>query len=104
LNRFSLQKAGLTLGDRAIPLLPHLGIAFTLRRLRGGRSQTEIAAQLGISYQAYQRLENPRLCNPTIKTLEKIGPVLGMKIEVELSFAKKSIRAGTSARTMRSAG
>ena len=88
----------------AIPLLPHLGIAFTLRRLRSGRSQTEIAAQLGISYQAYQRLENPRLCNPTIKTLEKIGPVLGVKIEVELSLSKKSIRAGTPARTIRVAG
>jgi antitoxin HicB len=69
----------------AIPLLPHLDIAFTLRRLRSSKSQTEIAQQLGISYQAYQKLENPRLCNPTIKTLEKIGPMLGIRIDLELS-------------------
>jgi antitoxin HicB len=69
----------------AIPLLPHLEIAFTLRKLRSGKSQTEIAKKLGVSYQAYQRLENPRLCNPTMKTLEKIGSTLGLKIDLGLS-------------------
>ncbi|MCU0609353.1 MAG: type II toxin-antitoxin system HicB family antitoxin [Chitinispirillaceae bacterium] len=72
-------------GYYKIPVLPHLEIAYTLRKLRTGRSQTQIAHDLGISYQAYQKLENPRKCNPTIKTLEKIGTVLGRKLEVSFS-------------------
>lgn len=65
-----------------IVVLPHLEIAYTLRKMRNGRSQSEIAQALGISYQAYQKLENPRKCNPTIKTLEKISSVLGKRLEV----------------------
>jgi Uncharacterized conserved protein len=72
-------------GFYKIPVLPHLEIAYTLRKLRTGKSQVEIAHSLGISYQAYQKLENPRKCNPTIKTLEKIGAVLGRKLEVSFS-------------------
>ena len=72
-------------GYYKIPVLPHLEIAYTLRKLRTGKSQVEIAHSLGISYQAYQKLENPRKCNPTIKTLEKIGAVLGRKLEVSFS-------------------
>jgi len=53
--------------------------------MRTGKSQVEIAHSLGISYQAYQKLENPRKCNPTIKTLEKIGTALGRKLEVSFS-------------------
>ncbi|MDO9548015.1 MAG: type II toxin-antitoxin system HicB family antitoxin [Candidatus Marinimicrobia bacterium] len=69
----------------AIPVSPHLEIAYTLRKLRENKSQVEIARALGISYQAYQKLENPRKCNPTIKTLEKISTVLGRKLEVQFS-------------------
>jgi antitoxin HicB len=72
-------------GYYKIPVLPHLEIAYTLRKLRTGKSQVEIAHSLGISYQAYQKLENPRKCNPTIKTLEKIGAVLGRKLVVSFS-------------------
>jgi antitoxin HicB len=68
-----------------IQVHPHLEIAYTLRRLRKNRSQIDVARALGISYQAYQRLENPRKCNPTIKTLEKISQVLGRKLEVSFS-------------------
>ena len=42
----------------------------------------EIARELNIAYQVYQRLENPRKANPTIKTLEKIARVYGRRIEV----------------------
>ena len=66
----------------AIDVYPHIEIAYQLRQLRKGKSQVEIARELGISYQAYQKLENPRKCNPTIKTLEKIGDVLGKRLEV----------------------
>ncbi len=60
----------------AIEVEPHIFLAYQLRKLRNGLSQSEIAQKLGISYQAYQKLENPRKCNPTIQTLEKISEVL----------------------------
>jgi len=69
----------------SIQVLPHIEIAYTLRKLRKGRSQVEIASELGISYQAYQKLENPRKCNPTVKTLEKISAILGRNLEIKLA-------------------
>ncbi|MBF0432427.1 MAG: type II toxin-antitoxin system HicB family antitoxin [Fibrobacteria bacterium] len=65
-----------------IKVFPHIEIAYQLKKLRKGKSQVDIARRLGISYQAYQKLENPRKCNPTIKTLEKISNVLGKKLNV----------------------
>jgi len=67
-----------------IAIQPHIEIACSLRKLRNGRPQVEIARQLNVSYQAYQKLENPRRCNPTIKTLEKIGAAFGKKLKIEL--------------------
>ncbi|MGA2507478.1 MAG: type II toxin-antitoxin system HicB family antitoxin [Chitinispirillaceae bacterium] len=72
-------------GYYQVIVLPHLEIAYMLRKMRTGKSQVQIAHSLGISYQAYQKLENPRKCNPTIKTLEKIGIALGRKLEVSFS-------------------
>ena len=69
-------------GYHAVPVQPHIEIAYALRALRNGHSQSEIARRLGISYQSYQKLENPRKCNPTVKTLEKIGAVLGKRLSV----------------------
>lgn len=66
----------------AVTVYPHIALAYTLRTLRRKDSQQKIAKQLGISYQAYQRLENPRTCNPTVKTLERIGDVLGKDLKI----------------------
>jgi antitoxin HicB len=71
-----------------IPVLPHIAVALMLRILRANRSQMEVAQQLNISYQVYQRLENPRRANPTIKTLEKIARVYGKRVDV--GFADKT--------------
>ncbi len=68
-----------------IPVQPHIELAYQLKNLRKGKTQVEIARELGISYQAYQKLENPRKCNPTIKTLEKISAVFGKKLNVAFS-------------------
>jgi len=68
-----------------IKVVPHLEIAYNLRKLRKSKSQVEIARKLGISYQAYQKLENPRKCNPTIKTLEKISLILGKDLQVSFT-------------------
>jgi antitoxin HicB len=65
-----------------IEVLPHIALAYDLRKIRKKQTQGEIAEKLGISYQAYQKLENPRKCNPTVKTLEKLGKVLGKRLVV----------------------
>jgi antitoxin HicB len=65
-----------------IPVAPHIAVAIMLRALRADRPQAEVARQLNISYQVYQRLENPRKANPTVKTLEKIARVFGKRIEL----------------------
>ncbi|MBI5485673.1 MAG: type II toxin-antitoxin system HicB family antitoxin [Deltaproteobacteria bacterium] len=66
----------------SIPVAPHIAVAIMLRTLRADRPQTEVARQLNISYQVYQRLENPRKANPTVKTLEKIARVFGKRFEL----------------------
>lgn len=48
-------------------------------------NQIEAAKRLGISYQAYQRLENPNKCNPTIKTLEKVARIFGKHLHLEFA-------------------
>ena len=68
-----------------IAIKPHIEIAYSLKKLREGKSQVEIAGLLGISYQAYQKLENPRKCNPTVKTLEKIGNILGKELVIRFA-------------------
>ena len=65
-----------------IPVSPHIAVAIILRKLRADRSQIDIARQLHISYQVYQRLENPRKANPTIKTLEKVARVFEKRVEL----------------------
>ena len=77
------QKAGR--GYYAIDVLPHVEFPYLLRELRNGRSQKEVAAELGIKYQVYQRLETPGKCNPTLKTIEKLSRVFGRKVELVFS-------------------
>ncbi|MDR1931497.1 MAG: type II toxin-antitoxin system HicB family antitoxin [Spirochaetales bacterium] len=67
-----------------IPVANHIAVALQLRELRGGQSQTDIAKKLGLSYQAYQRLENPRKSNPTIKTLERIAHAFDRELNVKI--------------------
>ena len=62
----------------------HIALSLKLRELRGEQSQSDIARKLGLSYQAYQRLENPRRTNPTVKTLEKIARVYGRELNISL--------------------
>jgi antitoxin HicB len=68
----------------SVAVANHIVVALQLRELRGEQSQTDIAKKLGLSYQAYQRLENPRKSNPTIKTLERIAHVFGRELNVQI--------------------
>ncbi len=65
-----------------VSVAPHIALSLKLRELRGNQSQTDIARKLGLSYQAYQRLENPRKANPTVKTLERIANVYGRELSI----------------------
>jgi antitoxin HicB len=67
-----------------ITVASHIVLSLRLRELRGEQSQSEIANKLGLSYQAYQRLENPRKANPTVKTLEKIANVYGRQLNISI--------------------
>ncbi|MDR2965211.1 MAG: type II toxin-antitoxin system HicB family antitoxin [Treponema sp.] len=67
-----------------ISVASHIILSLRLRELRGEQSQTDIAKRLGLSYQSYQRLENPRKANPTVKTLEKIASVYGRELSISL--------------------
>jgi antitoxin HicB len=67
-----------------IAIYPHIEIALRLRKMRDKKSQIELSKELGISYQSYQRLENPRRCNPTVKTLEKIAKIYNKELEIVL--------------------
>jgi antitoxin HicB len=67
-----------------VSVASHIALALQLRELRGDKSQTEIARKLGLTYQAYQRLENPQKANPTIKTLERIAGAFGKELSVTI--------------------
>jgi antitoxin HicB len=67
-----------------VSVASHITLSLRLRELRGEQSQSDIARRLGLSYQAYQRLENPRKANPTIKTLERIARVYGRELSISL--------------------
>ena len=68
-----------------IEVSAHIVVANEIRRLRGDRSQSEIAARLGLSYQAYQRHENPAKGNPTVKTLQRVARAFGKRLEVRIA-------------------
>lgn len=77
-------KADSNEGRIPINVEPHIIIARELRKLRGSLPQSEIARRLGLTYQAYQRLENPIKGNPTIKTLEKVAKVFGKRLVITM--------------------
>ena len=54
-----------------------VGFAIWLKKQREARGlyQSDIADQLGITYQTYQRIEDPVKSNPTLKTILKLEKV-----------------------------
>ncbi len=71
-------------GGYPVSVATHIAVSLRLRELRGNKSQSEIAQKLCLTYQTYQRLENPRKANPTVKTLEKIARVYGRELSISL--------------------
>lgn len=66
---------------------PDVAVPVMLRRLRESSklTQSDVAKVLGISYQAYQRLEKPGKSNPTLKTLERLARVFHKSLHLELA-------------------
>jgi antitoxin HicB len=66
---------------------PEVAVPILLKRLRDTKklTQGDIAKVLGISYQAYQRIEKPGKSNPTIKTLERIAKVFDKDLRLEFA-------------------
>ncbi len=62
-------------GGYPIDVSPKVAFAIELRKARANHSQKEVAAKAGMSYQQYQRLENPHKTNPTLETLYKLQKV-----------------------------
>jgi antitoxin HicB len=63
--------------DVTIPL------AILSARKRRGLTQQQVARALGISQQAYRKLEMPGRSNPTLKTLERLAGVLGLEVHLK---------------------
>lgn len=58
-----------------IEVSPKIAFAIELRKARGHKTQKEIASKAGMSYQQYQRLENPKKTNPTLEMLYRLQKV-----------------------------
>ena len=60
----------------------NIALAVVLRweREKKGYSQKEVAEKLGVAYQVYQKIETPKLSNPTLKTLEKLGKIFDLDL------------------------
>lgn len=63
-------------GRNYYPIKPDKPVAFAIwlknQRAKHGYSQKDVARRLGISYQTYQRFEDPKTSNPTLKTIQKL--------------------------------
>jgi len=59
-----------------------LAFALWLRNARISHNMTlaEVAEKMGVKYQVYQKLENPRTANPTLKTLKKLESIFGQEL------------------------
>ncbi|MBQ7079513.1 MAG: type II toxin-antitoxin system HicB family antitoxin [Fibrobacter sp.] len=68
-------------GLESIHVDDRLAIAYTIFEARRGKSAASIARKMGITRQAYQRLENPK-ASLTITTLIKAAEALGKKLSI----------------------
>ena len=66
---------------------PDVAIPIMLRNLRDTNklTQSDVAKVIGVSYQAYQRLEKPGKSNPTMRTLDRLARVFHKHLHVELA-------------------
>jgi predicted RNase H-like HicB family nuclease/DNA-binding XRE family transcriptional regulator len=75
-------------GRHIYPVEVDIQVEFALRlrdlRKKKKLSQSEIAKKLGISQQAYSKLEIPHTSNPSLSTIRRISEALDAEIELRL--------------------
>ena len=81
-DKFTIPKKGKTGDWQDIEIEPGLAFALWLRNARISHNMTlaEVAEKMGVKYQVYQKLENPRTANPTLKTLKKLEIIFGEEL------------------------
>ena len=85
-DKFTIPKGGASKEWFGIEIEPGLAFALWLRNTRISHNMTlaEVAEKMGVKYQVYQKLENPRTANPTLKTLKKLEAIFGQELIVAL--------------------
>ncbi|MBR2057531.1 MAG: helix-turn-helix transcriptional regulator, partial [Fibrobacter sp.] len=61
---------------------PELAIALQVAAARGKVPQATVAREMGMTKQAYQRLEDPK-ANLSVKMLKRIAESMGKRLEVQ---------------------
>ena len=81
-DRFTIPKIKQSKDWYGIEIEPGLAFALWLRNARISHNMTlaEAAEKMGVKYQVYQKLENPRTANPTLKTLKKLETIFGQEL------------------------
>jgi antitoxin HicB len=61
---------------------PELAFALWLRSTLKSHNITlaDVADKMGVKYQVYQKLENPKLANPTLKTLKRLEQIFDVEL------------------------
>ncbi len=68
-------------GFYAIQVRGRLALAYTIFEARRGKSAASLCQKMGITRQAYQKIEDPN-AGITFATLEKLAAALGKKLEI----------------------
>jgi len=81
-DKFTIPKRKTSPGWHGIEIESGLAFALWLRNARISHNMTlaEAAEKMGVKYQVYQKLENPRTANPTLKTLKKLETIFGQEL------------------------
>ena len=81
-DTFTIPKGSSSAEWFGIEIDPGPAFAFWLRRTRLAHNMTlaDAADKMGVKYQVYQKLENPRTANPTLKTLKKLEQIFNEKL------------------------
>jgi antitoxin HicB len=81
-----IPRARLRRGRTYHRVVPDLDVAIPLTilaaRKRRGLTQQALARALGVTQQAYRKLEMPGKSNPTLRTLERLSRVLDLELEL----------------------
>lgn len=51
-------------------------------RQAAGLTMQQAAERIGVTFSTYQRWEDPRRCNATLATLERVAGAFGRRVEV----------------------